>query len=64
MLILNVIVLMLVSFLIGYAISDGKIVINRVANKEDSKKLVEIAEEAARKQQDAIDEYNDMFKDA
>jgi len=63
MLILNIIVLMIVSFAMGYAISDGKIVINRVANKTDSKRLVEIAEESARKQQEAIEEFENEFKD-
>ncbi len=63
MLILNVIVLMIVSFFIGYAISNDKIVINKVANKEDSKRLVELAEEAARKQERAIEEYEATIKD-
>jgi hypothetical protein len=63
MLILNVIVLMIVAFAMGYAVSDGKIVINRVANKTDSKRLVEIAEESARKQQEAIEEFENEFKD-
>lgn len=53
---------MLVSFAFGYAIAEGKIVINRVANKKDSKRLVEIAEEAARKQQEAIDAFETEFK--
>jgi len=61
MLILNVIVLMIVSFGLGYAVAEGKIVINKVANKEDSKRLVEIAEEASRKQQEAIDLYEKEF---
>lgn len=58
MLVLNVVVLMAVAFGLGYYFAKGQIVINKVANKEDSEKIREMAEEEHRKYLEALESYN------
>lgn len=54
---------MSVAFVIGYGLGNGKIEIKKVMNKEDSKKALEIQEEAFKKQQEAIDAANRVSRE-
>ena len=66
MLILNIIILAVVMFALGYFVGKGKIEIKRVANKKMSEEMLKQEKEELRTQiiamNEAISEYNQLAK--
>ena len=52
---------MIVSWFIGYYLGKDKIVVNKKANKEDSKEILRLQQEMYEQQQEALKQYNEMF---